>query len=244
MSQKIQNRRGFEIIDGLNTIGIALVKADAEKVSQHLAKARDGRSQKIDNIQAFNFANFKCSDLVIQYKKHPYSIFCKSILFKDIILDISEILKTRCLYFEHEDCSSWSGYYLYQDGICLESYSYGYDYTEEFTGGDLELLKEYRENRNNRYDTWTVNNYSEYLFSSRLRTATKEEITDHLTFLDNFFKSQDTWLPNLHFISPSYISNTEIMFDLDYPNLDELLTAYIIIGSSDYKYSVDMEIPF
>ena len=236
MSREIKNRRGFEITDVLNTTGIALVKADAEKVSQHLAKACNGRSQKIDEIQAFDFANFKYSDLVTQYKDHPYSIFCKSILFKDIILDISKTLKTRCLYFEHEDCSSWSGYYLYQDGICLESYSHGCDYTEDFTGGDPKLLKKYRENRNNRYDTWAVYKGSEYLFFSRLRTASKAEIIDYRTFIDNFFKLQDAWLPNLHFILPSYISNTEeIKFDFDYLNLDELLTAYVIISSSDYR---------
>ena len=127
MSEEIKNRRGFELTCN-STIGIALVKTDAKKVSEHLAEACNGEIKKIERIQDFNFTNFKYTDLVVQYQAHLYSIFCQGFLFKNIIINISKILKTRCLHFEYEDCSGASGYSLYQDGICLESYIYGIDY--------------------------------------------------------------------------------------------------------------------
>lgn len=231
MNQNIKNKRGFKSTSSLNTtISIVLVQKDAQKVSEYLAKAQNSQTKRVIDIKDFNFANFKYSDLVIQYRDHPYSIFCKNTLCRNIVVDISKIMKTNCICFVYEDCSGCSGYYLYKNGHLLESYSYGLDYTEEIAGDDQDYIKEIEENKNARFDTWLSDGHHEYLFFSKIRKVTKEEIKDFSTFIDNFFKSQDAWLPDLKYILPGYISGKKkIKFNFDCLNEEELPIVYAVI---------------
>ena len=240
--QEIRNKRGFELASRLNTIGIVLVKADAERVSQHLAYVHSGTSRKIARIQDFNFAKYWNAELVVQFKGHPYSIFCYSPKpFRNIASDISKDLKTDCLCYETEDCSGWSGYKFYWDGSCLESYEYGSDYEDEFCGDDPKLLQKWRQKRETKNDTWVVDRGCESLFSSRIQTATKEELLNPLEFMDSFFKSQNAWLPNSRFFSPSYMSEDIAKFDLGDVNCDEVLDVHLLTGMAEYKHSLGFE---
>ena len=242
--QEIRNKRGFELASRLNTIGIVLVKADAERVSQHLAYVHSGTSRKIACVQDFNFASYRNVGLVVQqYKNHPYSMFCYC-TFIEIAWFLSKAFRTDCLYFYQDDCSSWSGYKFYSDGVCTESYSYGLDYEKDVCGDDPELLQKWRQDREAGTDTWVIERGLEYQFSSQIRTVTKEELLTPLEFIDSFFKSQDAWLPDPYFFLPSYISEGVEKFDLGDVNCDEVLDVYLLTGMADYKHSLNFEIPF
>ena len=202
MNHEIKNKKGFELTKGLNTISIALVKIEAKELSEYLAQMCEGQIKQIKEIRNFDFSNFKYSDLVVQYPDHHYSIFCKATLIDDIVRELTKRLKTNSIVFHHEDCSGWSGYYLYKNENLLESYSYGLDYTDDFYGDDEKLIKEYEASKNSKFNTWASDGYYEYLLYSKIRTVTKEEIKDYPTFIDNFFRSQDAWLPDLSYILP------------------------------------------
>jgi hypothetical protein len=199
-STPIENRRGFELNDYPTSFTVVLVKARVSEVSKALAEFM--KTSVIQDVYInFEQVNDASLTLVWQYLGHAWSVFyldgaCR----EDVPRTLSQNMKTDCIYFQYEDTSGWEGYELFRNGISLEAYSFGLDYREEMAEFLEDIEVEIPESSDNRM-SWDINttdddDYHQFLFQSSLRSVSGDEIKNSQVFVNNFFISQNAWLPD------------------------------------------------
>ncbi len=201
MEHWLSQKRGFEIQDFPETMAIVLAKAEIERLSNCVAQY--WRAMAIPVILDQPDARWQqLSCLITQYQGQGWSFFYTAIDQEHLVSWISEVLKTRCLYFRYEDCSSWQGYALFERGILLEEYDFGPDYTEEIVETEITLLagfgrEEYVQSQQLQWDVYATDGELEYKFRSQITEATAVEIMQPYKFLNHRFRLWETWLPDL-----------------------------------------------
>jgi hypothetical protein len=199
-SLPIENRRGFELNDYPTSFSIVLVKSRMSEVSRALAEfMKTSVIQDVYiNFEQVNDANFT---LLWQYAGHTWSTFrldgaCK----QEVPRTLSENMKTDCIYFQYEDTSDWKGYELFRNGISLEAYDFGLDYREEIAELFEEMEEEMPVDSNNGIswdiDTTDDDDYYQFLFRSSLRSVSEDKVKNPQVFINDFFVSQDAWVPD------------------------------------------------
>ncbi|MGI0485704.1 hypothetical protein ACN4EK_09730 [Pantanalinema rosaneae CENA516] len=212
----LSNRRGFQFNElEMNTIGILLVKAPIDSVSPAIATEFGGSLDQ-------NIWGQPCDpdhgwrSLIFQYKEHPWTIVLPiDVCLESQVSQFSGLLKTQCIYLQHEDTSSCSAYHLFDNGKCIEEFDWGDDYTEEFLEISASELPEYAEQMEAQGtplpDQWnpkqwdiyiTSGSYVGYKFRSEACPAdiTEAHLKETTLFLDSLLHRQDAWLPDYPYI--------------------------------------------
>ncbi|BAY81326.1 hypothetical protein NIES267_08020 [Calothrix parasitica NIES-267] len=198
-ASEIENKRGFDLNDYPCSFGYILVKAGIDEVSSTLAKLKS--TTVIKDL----YANFsERSDygyLVWQYFGHDWTMFeygaCKS----GFSQKISKILKTYTIYYEYEKTSGCQGYTFFRNDIKIEGYCFSIDYYKE--------MARFAEESGEEFDLQSHYNYGDirdderdYVFSfcSNIRNASDDEVKNEEKFLNDFFISQNAWLPSCDYM--------------------------------------------
>ncbi|MGB3756001.1 MAG: hypothetical protein WBA07_06455 [Rivularia sp. (in: cyanobacteria)] len=198
MKSEIKNKRGFDLKDYSASFGYVLVKAVIDEVSSTLAKLKSATA--IGDV--YNNST-ECSDygyLVWQYFGHDWTIFEYEVCESEFPQKISRILKTDSIYYEYEDTSDWEGYTFFENGVEIEGYSFGLDYFEEmaesaeYRGEEFDLQS--------YYNDFIKDEDRDYLFSfkSTIRNASDREVKNEKQFVNDFFISQNAWLPSYEYM--------------------------------------------
>lgn len=212
----LSKRRGFQFRElEANKVGILLVKAPIELTSPAIAKVFGGNLEL--NIWGKQYHPSDCwMRLIYQYQGHPWSIVFPIDVCEEIkVSQISESLKTRCLYLEHEDTSGCSSYQLFDRGKCIEVFEWGVDYTEEVFEISPQELPAYAEEMEARgtpiSDYWNPKKWDIYITSGthvgyKFRTeeptieVTEDNLREPKLFLDFLLRKEDAWLPDYEYI--------------------------------------------
>ncbi len=203
----IENKRGFDLKDYACSFGYVLVKAGIDEVSSTLAKLKS--ATVIKDLYS-NFA--ECSDygyLVWQYFGHDWTMSRYGVCQSEFSQNLSKILETDCIYYEYEKTSSWQGYTFFRNGVEIEGYSFGIDYYQEMAESAEYTEEEF--DLESCYDSYIKDENRDYLFLflSKIRNASDDEVKNDKTFVNNFFISQNAWLPNYEYM-PYFDENGHI----------------------------------
>lgn len=101
---------------------------------------------------------------------------------------LSEEFSTKAIYFYFGDASGWMGYKLFENGEEVEEYSFGMSYEEEME--EMGVTQPYKEGTvitNDEQD-------NQYLFWSKNRNKTAEEITSGEKFIDDFLCEEQAYI--------------------------------------------------
>jgi hypothetical protein len=231
----VPERRGFDFSDfGTNNIEILMVKAPIQQVSSKLAKLLHGKL-KIDVLSQDNNTLFGRHTVVHQYAGHDWTIVFPGGAM-DPVIQLSESLKTSCIYMQHGDTASCSRYQLFHQGVCIEEFDWGCDYTEEFFGIDPKNLLEFAQEQDNRgeplSDYWDprkwhiycLHGLCSYKFRSNICSVKEADVLDEKNFLNTLLCAQDAWLPDW-----KYLPWTE-SFDISNVNIDDFVRIDFIKG--------------
>ncbi|MEG3833491.1 hypothetical protein QUB36_29490 [Microcoleus sp. AT8-B1] len=232
----LSKRRGFQFIElEANKVGILLVKAPIELSSPVIAKVFGGNLEL--NVWGKQYHPSDCwMSLIYQYKGHPWSIvFPINVCVDSKVSQVSESLKTRCIYLQNEDTSGCSAYQLFENGKCIEEFEWGVDYTEEVFEISPQELPEYAEEMEARgtpiADGWNPKKWDIYITSGthvgyKFRTeectlkVTEDSLRDSRLFLDFLLRRQDAWLPDYEYIPWGEIIKAESANADDFVRVD------------------------
>ncbi|MBD2447231.1 hypothetical protein H6G76_08635 [Nostoc sp. FACHB-152] len=232
----IRGRRGFEF-SGIypNSIGILLVKESIEVVSPAIAKVFGGVLETNVLGKEYPWSQERFKRIVLQYQGHAWTIiYPLGPCIEAEVCEVSNILKTHCIYIAHEDTSGWLIYKLFDQGKCIEEYGTGTDYTQEVLEIEpenlLELVLEKEAQGTplasgwdpRQWDIYFVEGYSCYKFRSEEYTTTKEQLLDTFKFLDTLLRNQDAWLPDWDYLPWSEVLNAEKANADDFVRVDAL----------------------
>lgn len=235
----LSERRGFQFSSlEANSIGILLVKASIELVSPATTKLFGGNLEL--NVLGKQSDSISGSEsLVYQYRGHPWSIVFPIVVCAERkVSRISKLLKTRCIYLQHEDTSSCSGYHLFNKGKCVEEFSWGVDYTEDIFEISPQELTEYAEKMEAQgtplSDAWNPKKWDIYItngthvgYKFRSEECEAEITEDHLrdekAFLDFLLRNQDAWLPDYKYLPHGEIAMLKDAMDEDFERVDRII---------------------
>lgn len=192
----IKQQRGFSSNPFCYASGFVFVKNNIDLVSHSLSELLDGLvvQDVYTNFQEVNSEGL----LVWQYIGHNWTMFKYFLCQPNVAKKLSEKLNTDCISFQYEDTSGWTKCCFYRNGVNSETYSFGLDYREE-RGYWLEESGE-KVIQTDCGVSWDLNVRDEerdyqFLFRSTLRSVTEKEVKQPTEFLNNFFISQNAWLP-------------------------------------------------
>ena len=117
--------------------------------------------------------------LAFQYAKHP----CSIVLLRnapDYLAELSAELAATIGAFEYEKVSGWEQLRIYADGRCVETYAYGYDYTDE--SGDDPIPEATDDGK--PFDHRVARDGTMHHFRSERRMVDASLITDDAAMLD------------------------------------------------------------
>lgn len=199
-ASEIENKRGFDLNDYPGSFGYVLVKAGIDEVSSTLAKLKSTTVIK----DVYNNST-ECSDygyLVWQYFGHEWTMFEYGVCQSEFPQKTSRILKTDTIYYEYEDTSDWEGYTFFRNGVEIEGYSFGLDYFEEMAESAEYRGEEFDLQLQTYYNDYIKDEDRDYLFSfkSTIRNASDNEVKNEKQFVNDFFISQNAWLPSYDYM--------------------------------------------
>lgn len=188
-THELQSKRGFELAGYTNSIGFALVKAPIELVGPLLATALGGIL--FPDVYGKKLHVSRWLTTIHQYRGHAWTIFYFDADEENVLCSLSDILDTRCIYFQYDDVTDWGGYKLYEHGSVVEEYHWGPDMNEDVL--TLPASTEF----------WDIDMLDDeamrYQFCSQIRTVPRESVLSR-EFIHQFFLWQDAWLPNWEYL--------------------------------------------
>jgi hypothetical protein len=186
-------RRGFALHDLSNEAAYVLVKADAAKVADAVAKQLNGHVTRDAYGKSLND---EAGTIVYQLAGHPWSIYTimPDDKFGEQAAALSLELGTDVLTFASSDFNGWSFVALYRAGDEVEAIDWGGEGDE--LGADADLSKwDSHGIVSHVYDGIEMND--SFLFRSKLRKATEQELAQGEAFIDATFKTHDAYLPDV-----------------------------------------------
>jgi hypothetical protein len=186
----LASKRGFDLEDWSNEMAYVLIKADAAKAADALAAAWQGKVVK--DVFGKELSEERGHGLIYQLKGHPWSIFaCDNSDLEKLTPVLSR--DADVLVFWQSDFNGWAGVELYRGGEEVEAVHWGG--VEEKLGEDANASKWHAEGKFNRtYEDITMTD--SFLFRSKLRKMTPEELGKGDAVVDEFFVKHDAYLPD------------------------------------------------
>ena len=135
--------------------------------------------------------------IVYQFKGHPWSIFAlwPNEDFAEDAAALSKDIDADVLTFANSDFSGWSFVSLYRDGQEVEALHWGEDLTESgLSGPNLSEWNTHTKIANDHGDGVVIT--EQWLFRSRLRKASEQDLQKGTAFNDELFKHYDAYLPD------------------------------------------------
>jgi hypothetical protein len=135
--------------------------------------------------------------IVFQVKGHPWSIFAlwPDEEFKDSAAELSKELAADVLTFANSDFSGWSFVNLYRGGEEVEALHWGEDLTESgLAGPDLSEWDTHTKITTDHGDDVVITD--QWLFRSKLRKVSEQDLQKGEAFNDELFKQHDAYLPD------------------------------------------------
>jgi hypothetical protein len=186
----IASKRGFGLEDWSNEAAYVLVKTDAAKMADLLAKVLT--STVVPNVLGKPADENAAQALVFQLSGHSWSIVA---IPGDFWEKFVPALSTNAdvIVFSHSDFNAWASVKLFRGGEEVEAVHWGP--AGDGLGEDADASK--------WHTTGTVTTEYEgitsddtYLFRSKLRKLTPADLQKGEVFIDEFFKQQDAYLPD------------------------------------------------
>jgi len=197
----LRTKRGFGLTDWSNEATYVLVKADAEKTVNALARAWKGKVVK--NVLG-NPANDN-QLVVYQLAGHPWSIFATDgsqieALSKGLISDAD------VMFIWNSDFNGWSGCDVYRAGQEVEAVHWGYE--GDGLGEDANPSKWHTRGTVTKTFEGEASNET-YLFRSKARKVTEADLQKGEAFVDAFLRHHDAYLPDVDIMPWSDLGDTE-----------------------------------
>jgi hypothetical protein len=188
----LATRRGFALHDLSNEAAYIMVKMDAAKAAEAIAKQMKGNLTK----NAYGkTTDVETGTIVYQLAGHPWSIYAimPDEHFDDDAAALSRELGTDVLTFASSDFNGWSFVALYRGGDEVEAIDWG---TEgDGLGADADLSKwDSHGSISHTYED--IEFTDQFLFRSKLRKASEQELQQGEAFVDAMFKQYDAYLPD------------------------------------------------
>jgi hypothetical protein len=190
----LPTRRGFELFDLSNEAAYVLVKADAARVADALAKQLNGTVTK--DALGKSPGDEDGGAIVYQLKGHPWSIFAlwPDEKFDEYAAELSKELGTDVLTFANSDFSGWSFVDLYRGGEEVEALHWGEDLSEIGAPANPADWHTMTKISTDHGDDIVITD--QWLFRSKLRKVTEQELQQGEAFNDALFKLYDAYLPD------------------------------------------------
>lgn len=199
----LENRRGIMTYD-FNGFCV-LVKATIEQVGQAICQMKQVINWEHDvyerEIEIVELPSF----LMLQLRKHSWTIISPFILLPNNIISLTEEtaksmslwLHTKSIYFIASDVGCYSGYHLYNNGQSIERL-----YAEQ---GDYDLIIQFPNNRiessNNRDEDEYRSENGFCKFRSHLRKLKADQIQDPDAFTNEFLQEQDVLVIDFYLLN-------------------------------------------
>jgi hypothetical protein len=183
-------KRGFDLEDWSNEAAYVLVKADAAKAAEALARVWRGKVIKdVFGKPASETAN---QFALFQLAGHPWSIFAfDASQLEELTPALSR--DADVLVFWNSDFNGWAGVELYRGGAEVEAVHWGG--VDEKLGEDANASLWHTEGIVTRtYEGISMDD--SYLFRSKLRKVTPADLGKGDAFIDEFLIHHDAYLPD------------------------------------------------
>ena len=110
--------------------------------------------------------------------------------FETLARELSQEFSTKAIYFYFGDASGWMGYKLFTDGEESEEYSFGISYEEEM----MEMGRDLEDTRKEGTVVVTNEDEEQFIFWSRIRSQTEDEICGGEKFIDQFLRTHKAYI--------------------------------------------------
>jgi hypothetical protein len=184
----LRTKRGFGLKDWSNEATYVLVKADAEKTANALARAWNGKVVKNVFGQPANDAQL----VVYQLAGHPWSIFaCHGSQIEPLTKNL--ISDTDVMFIWSSDFNGWSGCDVYRAGQEVEAIHWGAE--GDGLGEDADAAKWHTRGKVGK--SIEGESYSDiFQFRSKTRKVTEADLQKGDAFVDAFLRHHDAYLPD------------------------------------------------
>jgi hypothetical protein len=185
----LPSKRGFDLEDWSNEAAYVLVKGDAVKLAESLARELKGTVVKDVLGKA---VNERAQAVVYQLAGHSWSIFaCDNSQLEKLAPALSR--GADVLVFWQSDFNGWAGVELYRGGEQVEAVHWGT--AEDSLGEDADASK--WDSRGQFVRTFEgISMTDAFLFRSKLRNVTPDELNKGDAFIDSFLRHHDAYLPD------------------------------------------------
>jgi hypothetical protein len=182
----LRTKRGFGLKDWSNEATYVLVKADAEKTANALARAWNGKVVKNVFGQPSNDAQL----VVYQLAGHPWSVFaCDGSQIEPLSKNL--ISDADVMFIWNSDFNGWSGCDVYRAGQEVEAIHWGPE--GDGLGEDADAAKWHTRGKIGKSIEGEA--YSDvYQFRSTKRKVTEADLQKGEGFVDAFLRYHDAYL--------------------------------------------------
>jgi hypothetical protein len=184
----LRTKRGFGLTDWSNEATYVLVKADAEKTANALARAWNGKVVKNVFGQPSNDAHL----VVYQLAGHPWSVFaCDGSQIEPLSKNL--ISDADVMFIWNSDFNGWSGCDVYRAGQEVEAIHWGAE--GDGLGEDADATKWHARGKVGKsIEGETYNDV--FQFRSKTRKVTEADLQKGEAFVDAFLRHHDAYLPD------------------------------------------------
>jgi hypothetical protein len=186
----IASKRGFGLEDWSNEAAYVLVKADAAKMADMLAKATTAKV--VMNVLDKPADEEAAQAIVYQLAGHSWSIVA---IPGDVWETFVPALSTNAdvIVFSHSDFNAWASVKLFRGGEEVEAVHWGP--AGDGLGEDADASKWHTSGTvTTTYED--IASDDTYLFRSKLQKLTPADLQKGEAFINEFFKQQDAYLPD------------------------------------------------
>jgi hypothetical protein len=180
----LAKRRGYAIKDWSNEVTYILIKMDADKAAELLAKQINGKVTK--NVLG-KPVDDEAGAIVFQLAGHPWSIFAMGGgPLETLVPALSR--EADVIMCWNSDFNGWSGVDLYRGGEEAEAVHWGF--AGDAFGKDDTDASRWQSRENVGEDL--------YQFRSKLRKVPPTEVQKGAAFVDSVLRGYDAYLPDLN----------------------------------------------
>jgi hypothetical protein len=181
-NMSLASKRGFDLQDWSNEAAYVLVKADAAKTAEALARvykaevAKDVLGKSVDEDKFYT--------VVYQISGHPWSVFaCSAEQLETLWPELSK--EFDVLTFWNSDFSAWASVDLWRGGKEVEALRWGP------AGDEIGELADA-----SKWHATAKTEDTDYLFRSTLRKVTPDDLKKGDAFVSELFAKYDAYLPD------------------------------------------------
>ena len=174
----VTNKVGFDFDEFGGNFDIVIVKENKDKLTNSTYMQSLHRDWQFKQLEGQDWSFFE-------------GIIYPSEGIVALAQELSKEFSTETIYFYFGDASGWMGYQLFVYGEEKEEYSFGVSYEEEMMEMGIDLAEQ-----TGKEGTVVATNEQDqqFMFWSRIRTQTENEICTGEKFIDEFLRSHKAYL--------------------------------------------------